>query len=93
MKGVFLIPGLEVNILSLALRKKILILGEAHWCVDFDSIESCKMCDFFKGMCSLTNIASTHFINYKKSKGEVESWLPTYPWFLKFEKNNLSPIL
>jgi hypothetical protein len=55
--------------------KKILVLGESHYCGDCDS---CKMP---KDKCSITINVITEYLNYKNGKGEFANCMNTYTKF------------
>lgn len=55
------------------LGKRILILGESHYCND------CNLCGSIK--CGITVGVTKRFLDYKKGIGEFESWMTTYTKF------------
>jgi hypothetical protein len=80
MKGVFFEPWVGKKYFKAGFEGiKILVLGEAHWCTN--SNNCCEYCGSPK-TCPLTNDASKRFINYKKKKGKVELWMPTWTKFI-----------
>ena len=56
------------------LGKRILILGESHYCD-----EDCDLCGARK--CDITENVTKRFLDYKKGKREFESWMTTYTKF------------
>jgi len=85
MKNVFFKPFVGNNYHNGIKGKKILVLGESHYCegIRYENY-SCKKTEkcLQHAKCqNFTNDVMARFFDYKKGNGEKETWMPTFTRF------------